>query len=718
MLAATLLPVVSDAPATSEFPYEPADTACVAASPDSVAVSSAGVNQAGDDPLPITVIVDDVIIQSDPSSAVSGYVDVYVDVSTGREAYLAGYNVIVGVDPASSGVTLTGADEADDAVFPDQTPTLFGTGDQLLVQDDLAGAGNENLIQDEAGLFRILFQVDAGVSGSFDLDITFLQLFDGEGDPLADIESSGGTITVTASNMLVVVDDGTVYSDPSSPVTGFVDVYFQVPAGREPYMAGYNAIVDVGPASSGLTLTGADEADDAVFPEQTPTVFGTGDQLLVQDDLAGAGNENLIVDGAGLFRILFEVDAGVSGSFDLSISFLQLYDGEGDEILNVDGVGGTITVVSGGVTDGVVGRYVFYNNSFWDGNDPSANANDDDAIAPSPVVTDPGEPAKELGKEALLPGETASFVNYTSYSKGLNGIMVDIAGMTGTPTLADFDFKVGNDNDPTGWSAAPDPQISVRTGAGVGGSDRITLIWADNDPNTATPGSGAIANQWLQVTVLANLSTTALLEDDVFYFGNAVGECGDSSVHAYVTTQDESGVRDNPHSFGDYATISDAYDFDRNAYVTTIEQMIVRNNVTGFGSALELITVPSASPSPAANDAVEPPVLAPAAGADPSPDSVLAPPNVPRVYQILDTEEDKAASADAVSAEPVGLILEEPERLADRIFWIAEAERARRKHSAPLCDGPDPRAVDELAVDFPFYLHDPSLRSSLRHDWQ
>ena len=101
----------------------------------------------------------------------------------------------------------------------------------------------------------------------------------------------------------------------------------------------------------------------------------------------------------------------------------------------------------------VEGRWVFYNHSAWDDNDPSANANDDSAIA-----TD---------KSALLPGGTATFANYSSYDKGINGIMVDIANLPGTPTASDFTFKTGNDNSPSGWAIAPDPvSITVRAGAG------------------------------------------------------------------------------------------------------------------------------------------------------------------------------------------------------------------------------------------------------------
>ena len=125
-----------------------------------------------------------------------------------------------------------------------------------------------------------------------------------------------------------------------------------------------------------------------------------------------------------------------------------------------------------------------YNQSQFDGNDATPNASDDGAMA--------------IDKSALLPGSNASFANYTSYSCGINGLMLDIADLTGTPTAADFILKVGNDNTPSGWVPAPAPiSITVRPGAGVNGSSRVTLIWANN----------AIQKQWLQVTVKATAAT-------------------------------------------------------------------------------------------------------------------------------------------------------------------------------------------------------------------
>jgi len=230
---------------------------------------------------------------------------------------------------------------------------------------------------------------------------------------------------------------------------------------------------------------------------------------------------------------------------------------------------GVIDRVMAAIAPEVYGRYVFYNDSVFDGDDPAANAADDGAIA-----TD---------KEALLPGETASFANYTSYARGINGIMIDLPDTGGTPTAADFAFKVGNDSSPAGWATlGMAPAVAVRPGAGAAGSDRVTLTWP----------AGAIRGQWLQVTVLAN-ATTGLSDPDVFYFGNAVGETGNSPTDAEVTPADEVVVRDNPHTLlHNPASITDACDFDRDRKVGPTEVIFVRENATNSTTALRLITVP------------------------------------------------------------------------------------------------------------------------------
>jgi len=228
----------------------------------------------------------------------------------------------------------------------------------------------------------------------------------------------------------------------------------------------------------------------------------------------------------------------------------------------------------------VVGRHVFYNHSAFDGQNPDANAADDDAVAPD--------------KAALLPGETATFANYTSYDRGINGIMIDVDGLPAgaVPDAEDFLFRLGNHDDPATWNFAPSPtSITVREGAGVDGSDRISIIWRDHE----------IQNRWLQVTVLAG-PHTGLAEPDVFYFGNAVGETGDSADDARVNAVDVLLARNNPHTFLDPASIDSGYDFNRDARINATDLLIARNNATHFLSALKLISAPSGKTAAAATD--------------------------------------------------------------------------------------------------------------------
>jgi len=223
----------------------------------------------------------------------------------------------------------------------------------------------------------------------------------------------------------------------------------------------------------------------------------------------------------------------------------------------------------------VVGRHVFYNNSAFDGNDTSANAQDDGAIAPS--------------KQPLLPGQTATFDNYTSYSRGVNGVMVDIANLAAPSAIdaTDFTFKAGSTEAPGNWSTLSAPvDVSVRQGAGVNGSDRVTLTLPD----------GAVTGAWLQVNVRAN-TDTGLDTSDVFYFGNAIGESGDSDDDALVNATDFIGAREQQHGPFDPASITDRYDYNRDGLVNATDLLLARNNSTSPFTALPLITAPTAAHS-------------------------------------------------------------------------------------------------------------------------
>ena len=227
----------------------------------------------------------------------------------------------------------------------------------------------------------------------------------------------------------------------------------------------------------------------------------------------------------------------------------------------------------------VVGRQVFYNQSSFDGFGTAINASDDNAIAPD--------------KSAYLPGSgLATFDNITSYSRGINGIMIDVAGAEGPLGVDDFTFKMSAqtvaNNMPSLWQAAPAPSgFSVRPGEGAGGSDRVVVVWA----------AGAITNRWLEVVVEGNdaaggnNTNTGLAQSDRFYFGNRVGDAGSGTPSLAITSAvDEIAARNNS-GFG--AAITNLYDYDRSGLVNAVDQLIARNNA-GTLTKINLADPPAA----------------------------------------------------------------------------------------------------------------------------
>jgi hypothetical protein len=105
-----------------------------------------------------------------------------------------------------------------------------------------------------------------------------------------------------------------------------------------------------------------------------------------------------------------KLDALCNGGSEVVVSFLA-----------TDSCGNTASCTAKIVTPTVKGRWVFYNNSFFDGVTPGADVLDDSAIAPD--------------KSALLPGGVATFANYTSYRRGLNGIMIGYRPSAGWNTV-------------------------------------------------------------------------------------------------------------------------------------------------------------------------------------------------------------------------------------------------------------------------------------------
>ena len=186
-----------------------------------------------------------------------------------------------------------------------------------------------------------------------------------------------------------------------------------------------------------------------------------------------------------------------------------------------------------------------------------------------------------------MPGETATFENYTSYSKGINGIMIDVSNLENASALSasDFEFKIGNNGDRSTWVTAPArTAVILRSGAGTQGSNWIELVWAD----------GTIKDEWLQVTMLAN-ADTGLVSPDVFYFGNAVGESGNSSTNAAVNASDSLGARG--HESTGPVSITNPWDYNRDGTVNGADVTIAQQNGTSGAAELQLISIPSDIPS-------------------------------------------------------------------------------------------------------------------------
>jgi hypothetical protein len=223
---------------------------------------------------------------------------------------------------------------------------------------------------------------------------------------------------------------------------------------------------------------------------------------------------------------------------------------------DVEGVYARRFQVNGPLAAGaVVKRGVFYNNSKFDGHDGAANAADDAAIAPD--------------KSPLLsPGQFPTFANVTSFDKGINGVMIDVANLPAGVELTPADFEIAGGSRPV--------SVTVRRGAGAGGSDRVTLVWPDYRPGVEFAPS-ALANGWLTVTLRAT-ERTGLAQPDVFSFGNLIGETGDAgdALGFHVNAIDLSTVK---RALNSNAPITNATDFNRDGRVNALDLAVVKRNL-------------------------------------------------------------------------------------------------------------------------------------------
>jgi len=252
-----------------------------------------------------------------------------------------------------------------------------------------------------------------------------------------------------------------------------------------------------------------------------------------------------------LVTVLVNGDTTYEADEDFSLSL------SGPTNATLGSAAATATITNDDPVPGTVdGRFLFYNQSAFDGGNAAQNAGDDGAIA-----TD---------KSAYLPNNTlADFANVSSYSRGINGIMIDLGGGGSHAAINanDFVFKHGNNNGPNSWTTVTaTPTMSVRVGAGTLGSDRVTITWANN----------SIKNEWLEVQVLPT-ANTGLTAADVFFWGNKVGDTGAGTpATSFLTSAtDKTSVVNN--QLGG-VPITNTRDFNRDGNVTVADATTVVNN--------------------------------------------------------------------------------------------------------------------------------------------
>jgi len=309
----------------------------------------------------------------------------------------------------------------------------------------------------------------------------------------------------------------------------------------------------------------------------------------------------------------------------------------------------------------VLGRQLFYNNSKFDGFSPWGSHLDDAAIAPdkSPLT---------FGSGIAQPH------SISSYSSGINGLMIDVANLGQQVSIDDFAFKVGTSSTLANWQAAPPPyEFFIRRGEGANGSDRIVITWPD----------GAIKNTWLQVIVEGNdewgqfNTNTKLSSSDVFFFGSRVGDVLiDAAPNFFLTNAtDEILVRTNP---GFQIPLSNTYDFNRDGLINASDSIIARMNA-GLLARLNLpfpgpfAALAAASPSEASQNIIATALAKPVAITPIAAPALVAEP------RLLEPLVRSTAIQDATQAE-----------LAARATWQTVA--------AALADWSEPEDEEAIAL--------------------
>lgn len=411
---------------------------------------------------------------------------------------------------------------------------------------------NGNGIRDlaEPGLAGVSLYLDQDYDGTRDTN-----------EPVA-ISDEGGRYTFTGlrSGIYVARAEAPEGFARSSPTAASGAQSMLVVEGRPTRPLDFGLKENVRPRVEQVAFARSPDRVELTFSEDVRPSLGVNDVLLTETNTGTVLDSNLLkltVDPTGT-RATIELAPGAggrlpAGHWTFALRSAAVTDAAGNTL---DGTG----AVTFDIDARVIGRNLYYNNSTFDHNTPGADPADDDAIAPNISAA--------LGVLASVP--TLGQGNVSSYSQGINGIMIDVGRLPPFAQLDASDLGVRVTDRAAGtWTAGPEPvAIQARPGAGVDGADRIVLTFAD----------GAIINQWLEVT-LRPTAHTGLASPDVFYFGNLVAN-GASASAAGTVAVDASDLVGTRNAIGTVASSPRApFDFNRDGVVNAQDLVIVRNNV-------------------------------------------------------------------------------------------------------------------------------------------
>ena len=306
--------------------------------------------------------------------------------------------------------------------------------------------------------------------------------------------------------------------------------------------------------------------------------FHTGDVLACRSCRAGAltttyASGTLVLSGSDTLAhyqqelrfVNYNNTAGGPGTSPVLITFAA-----SDGTVSSTPVTATVNV---SVASGqVLGNRLFYNNSKYDNNSTNIAASDDLAIASDKI--------------GYTTGTLSNFSAVSGFNKGITGVMVDLASGIGTHsninlTSGDITFKISpvtfvttTFNQLSTWTAAPGAaNISVRLGAGVGGSDRLEITWANLK----------ITNTWLEVNVKSDASTghtnTGLSADDVFYFASVIGNSGTGDTTALSRDDANDFTATGNNIIGVTTPVWNVMDYTKDFKVDANDGTVNTNNV-------------------------------------------------------------------------------------------------------------------------------------------